>query len=52
MKGLADGENTELGLGIEGNLHSCIVEFRGLKFGFSPFIFGFVLKLVGWAKEE
>ena len=37
----------ELGLGIEGSPNSVIVGFRGLKFGFNPFIFGFVLKWVG-----
>ena len=47
LKGRADGESTELRLGIEGSLILGIVGFRGLNFGFSPFIFGFVLILVG-----
>ena len=52
LKGRADGESTKLWLGIEGGLISGIVGFRGLNFGFNPFIFGFVLILVGWSTEE
>ena len=52
LKGQADGESRELGLGIEGSLFLGIVGFRGLKFRFNPFMFGLVLKLVGWAKGE